>query len=165
MRKKTILLTLCFLASFLLLMPVGAKKEEIIWNVYTVPAADFIIYWDNYLLPNGNQKWDAGLKFDLYNEDGSYFGWGEQYVKGIERYEKGKYLVTLGGWGILHGADGDIYYRAHNNYYSDAEPGTREAFFADHLSIWKGTGIYKGIHGYGILHPPTHFEIHYHIAP
>jgi hypothetical protein len=166
MKKISILIAVCFLASSLLLiMPVNAEKQETIWNVYTVPGDPFVIYWNNYLLPNGNMKWDAGIRF-LWTDGGSeVYGVVEQYVTGIERFEKGKYLVSLGGWGVFHGAEGDIYYRIHNNYYPEAEPDTRRYFFADHLTIWKGTGIYEGIHGYGVMHFPTHFELHYHIKP
>ena len=167
MKRRSILIAVCFLASsLLLLMPVNAKKQETIWNAYTVAGDPLYIYLDNHFLPNGNMKWDAGINLLWQNEDGTVvYGEGEEYIKGIQRFEKGKNLCSLVGWGVFHGAGGDIYYRFTVNSYLGADPDTRRYSFANHITIWKGTGIYEGIHGYGVIQYPIHYELHFHIEP
>ena len=165
MRKQESRIILLVLLSTIILCPIiatSAKKPEGPSYVTT----DTLV-WDpsgNEQLPNGNVK--IGWTVNAHWHGDGWDGIAVQYIKGIARTdEKGNGLWTAYGWGVftgtIDGKSGEIYYRIRNNILFEPF-----RFFGDHLSIWKGTGDFENIHGYGILNFATNqAEMYIHFDP
>lgn len=170
MRLKRTGLAIALLLSLCLLTPtlsVYAKKNQEPIVVYTVPNfANFVIYTNSEVMPNGFLKVDEGYRFFWYDEEFNMLGYAEQYVTGIQRTpDKADGMASLHGYGVFTSTDlgkpGTITYTIGNNWVTE----TNE-MFAGRLSIKGGTGHFEGIKGPGELNFETFaFELYTNFNP
>ncbi|TFH15971.1 hypothetical protein E4H04_07400 [Candidatus Bathyarchaeota archaeon] len=164
MNKHTRVL-LIFIVAMTLIVPIFvsvAKKPEGPINVPNVKAVPVYTYTD---LGNGNYRVVVEMTYDWECLTHPEFnGHVYQYAEGISRQKDGgMQFDNLHGYGVFTSTAevGTITYKIHNNYYLDF---TR--FWADHLTIWKGTGYFENIRGYAEMDLATFsFNLYIHYEP
>ena len=156
---KTFFLAVIFTIILTPLTVTIAKKPEGPINVLNTNAVLTITYIP---LGNGNVKVIVEMEYDWECSTNPEFnGHAYQYAEGISRQkEGGLQFETLSGYGIFTstGVEGTITYKIRNNYMLDWS-----RFWADRLTLWKGTGYFENIHGFGELDLSTFsFNLYIH---